>query len=582
MPQYTPEPLRAVTTAPGDQFSAYSAQFANGGHVVVWNSGDASNPQGSSVFAQVYDAQGNPVGGPFQLFTGAEFATDGALAGGLAALPDGSFVVVARSEHLDTVNHTPAVWNFYQERVSAAGQVLSGPALVASYDSFNYPSAVAGPVHVSPDGSGYHVEIDLVDRPIPYQFRDISLRGYDLNGAAVGQEIHASGMDFKLPDGAVLAGGHVVTVSAFGLYTLVVNIDAYDANGTSVGHAEIGGTSNYGVADERSPEIAALADGNALLVWLHQMYNGQTQWFSQVVDPTGHLVGDRQALQIPTSTSTVHLTSLAGGGVLAWWDSGSGYVAQHLDENGVADSVAVPISASLPTVTATADGGFLVESVVQGADSGKDVYEQKFDATSISTPGHIDVSGNGGLIPAGNFAISGSAGLDTISFASPHTAYAVTQTSVAGPEGIDTLTGIERVHFGDGYAVALDVNGDAGQAYRLYQAAFDRAPDLPGLGFHINDLDNGLPLWAAAQHFVESPEFQAKYGSAVDDTQFITLLYRNVLNREPEAAGLQFHLDEFAQGETRADMLTHFSESPENQIHVIGQIVNGMLYVPLA
>jgi serralysin len=83
-----------------------------------------------------------------------------------------------------------------------------------------------------------------------------------------------------------------------------------------------------------------------------------------------------------------------------------------------------------------------------------------------------------------------------------------------------------------------------------------------------------------AQHFIDSPEFQATYGNTTD-TQFITLLYQNVLNRAPDPGGLQFHLDEFAHGESRADMLTHFSESPENQANVIGQIGNGMLYVPL-
>jgi hypothetical protein len=40
-------------------------------------------------------------------------------------------------------------------------------------------------------------------------------------------------------------------------------------------------------------------------------------------------------------------------------------------------------------------------------------------------------------------------------------------------------------------AVALDVDGAAGQAYRLYQAAFDRAPDKNGLGYWINGWIDG-------------------------------------------------------------------------------------------
>jgi serralysin len=145
--------------------------------------------------------------------------------------------------------------------------------------------------------------------------------------------------------------------------------------------------------------------------------------------------------------------------------------------------------------------------------------------------------------------------------------------------GTDTLQGVERIHFSDQFAVATDIAGHAGQAYRLYQAAFDRAPDLPGLGYQLNDLDNGNSLSWVAGNFIASPEFASRYGTDLDDTQFLDLLYQNVLHRAPDAGGLQFHLDEFAQGQTRADMLTHFSESPENQANVIGQIDNGILFV---
>jgi hypothetical protein len=132
------------------------------------------------------------------------------------------------------------------------------------------------------------------------------------------------------------------------------------------------------------------------------------------------------------------------------------------------------------------------------------------------------------------------------------------------------------------FAHVIDLGGNEGTAYRLYQAAFDRAPDLPGLGFHIRDLDKGVPLTTVAAHFIESPEFQATYGAAVTDEQFITLLYHNVLGREPDPGGLAFHLHDMASGVPRNYELIHFSESPENQALVIGQIENGMEYVPLA
>jgi hypothetical protein len=149
--------------------------------------------------------------------------------------------------------------------------------------------------------------------------------------------------------------------------------------------------------------------------------------------------------------------------------------------------------------------------------------------------------------------------------------------SLASRGGTDVLWNVERVQFDD-YTIAFDIDGDAGEAYRLYQAAFSRAPDLPGLGYQTNALDNGLPLWFVASQFIASPEFQSKYG-AVDNTQFITLLYQNVLHRAPDSGGLQYHLDELASGQTRGDVLMHFSESPENQANVIGQIQGGIVFV---
>jgi hypothetical protein len=182
----------------------------------------------------------------------------------------------------------------------------------------------------------------------------------------------------------------------------------------------------------------------------------------------------------------------------------------------------------------------------------------------------------------GNDSLDGGAGTDTAVFSGLRSSYGFTtsngKVTVSGPDGTDVLTNMERLQFDDS-AVAFDIDGTAGRAYRLYQAAFDRAPDLGGLGYQMHDLDTWLTLEQVAFNFIASPEFQSKYGN-VDDTGFITLLYRNVLHREPDPGGLEYHLGEFAQHQTRADMLIHFSESPENQDNVIGAIGNGIVYTP--
>jgi V8-like Glu-specific endopeptidase len=188
--------------------------------------------------------------------------------------------------------------------------------------------------------------------------------------------------------------------------------------------------------------------------------------------------------------------------------------------------------------------------------------------------------GNGG-----NDVIEGSAGVDFATYAGVRSAYTVSVSggavsvadSVAGRDGSDLLRNVERVKFAD-ISLAFDTAGAAGQAYRLYQAAFDRAPDMAGLGFQMKTLDDGWALVLVANNFIQSPEFSVSYG-ALNDGQFVTQLYANVLHRAPDASGFAFHTGNLASGfNSRADVLVGFSESPENQANLIGQIQNGMAY----
>src|SRR5690349_10369696 len=49
---------------------------------------------------------------------------------------------------------------------------------------------------------------------------------------------------------------------------------------------------------------------------------------------------------------------------------------------------------------------------------------------------------------------------------------------------VKTYNGVELIKFVDLYT-SFDIAGPYGQVYRLYQAAFNRKPDLGGLGFWI-------------------------------------------------------------------------------------------------
>lgn len=150
---------------------------------------------------------------------------------------------------------------------------------------------------------------------------------------------------------------------------------------------------------------------------------------------------------------------------------------------------------------------------------------------------------------------------------------------VSGRDGTDWLKEVERLDFSDAN-LALDINGNAGAAYRLYKAAFDRAPDLGGLGYWIAQLDKGGKLSDAATYFSISPEFQSLYGSQTSDSQFVNLLYQHVLHRAAEGEGFNFWVNALSPsgGWNRGGVLEFFSQSPENQGQTAELVANGIQY----
>lgn len=143
-----------------------------------------------------------------------------------------------------------------------------------------------------------------------------------------------------------------------------------------------------------------------------------------------------------------------------------------------------------------------------------------------------------------------------------------------------TLANLERIEFFDG-TLALDINGHSGQAYRLYQASFDREPDKEGLAYWMEELDSGTSsLTQVAKSFLASAEFRSTYGevSTLDDSQFIELLYQNVLGRLPDQEGFDYWKQEALDGKPREQLLASFSESAENKANVAPLIDDGIWF----
>ena len=185
----------------------------------------------------------------------------------------------------------------------------------------------------------------------------------------------------------------------------------------------------------------------------------------------------------------------------------------------------------------------------------------------------------------GHDRVYGEEGLDTSYFSGLASAFeidiednVVTVTDqLFSRYGSNQLYDVERLAFSDA-TIALDLEGGAGQAYRLYKAAFDRIPDQTGLGFWIAQMDAGASLTDAASGFVTSAEFQSMYGDGIGDADFVALLYENVLDRQPDASGYAYWLDAMAGGLSREQVLANFSESVENKANVADLIDQGIQY----
>jgi Ca2+-binding RTX toxin-like protein len=213
-----------------------------------------------------------------------------------------------------------------------------------------------------------------------------------------------------------------------------------------------------------------------------------------------------------------------------------------------------------------------------------------FDTMSNSA-GNATVIASTGLAPSdigsvvsggdGNDTLLGGNGADTIDGGSGSDIIAGFggSDSILGGDGNDSINGgdgADKLYGGDGTDLLVGKAGNDdlrggdynplltahGQVYRLYLAALDREPDEVGFANWVTALANGTTLAGITTGFVNSTEFQARYG-VLDNTQFVTLLYNNVLDRAPDSGGLAHWVGALAGGATRESIVNGFSESQE-------------------
>jgi Domain of unknown function (DUF4214) len=129
-------------------------------------------------------------------------------------------------------------------------------------------------------------------------------------------------------------------------------------------------------------------------------------------------------------------------------------------------------------------------------------------------------------------------------------------------------------------ADTLPIAGDRNdaEAYRLYAAALNRAPDAGGQAYWSQVLSNGASPAAVASGFIGSAEFTQKYGM-LDNAGLVTALYKNVLKRAPDAGGQSYWTGQLQAGASRAQVLVGFSDSPENRIATAAATHDAWVYL---
>lgn len=251
------------------------------------------------------------------------------------------------------------------------------------------------------------------------------------------------------------------------------------------------------------------------------------------------------------------------------------------------------IPTNLYGLAKTADSlyGFYNRSIVEF-----DIQNQKFQSiafTGDTIRGVFNGATSDGQFqapsaPARTTEVTGGTGTDTVS--RPYSSFDISLVKVDG----NTITlqfgavekvimlGVERMGLLNG-TLAFDFDGNAGQAYRLYQAAFDRAPDTEGLSYWIRQLDTGRPtLNAVAESFIHSPEFVRTYGTeeSVTNARYVDLLYTHTLGRDYDLDGFNYWVDRLNNNQTnRGDLLAFFSESDENVSRTAPDVAEGIWFV---
>lgn len=450
---------------------------------------------------------------------------------GFEMIETASGFMVAFQAQVDTVNFVAQMQRFVRF-FDDDGAALGDPVALTGVHQFGTP--IASTVGTRADGGSYVVYVgDDVFSPTNFY------QAFDANGLAVGDPVALTTTSNNRY--ALETGGFAVADFAEGSND--AEIILYNDEGTLVSSATLTGTLAVYVSDVKVMPNGGLAvfldDGDVHSVRFTDASGAPTSEEIQLVDYRSALQADIEIEFLPDGRFVMIGSVLdedssfaADNELLAYLFDASGnpigdpiVVAEHANE-----------SEGFPEIIELADGRIAIGYFSIDQLGTTNSYRVRiFDAEG---------GGNSG----GDGTISGTANGETID----------------GTDGGDIILGLagDDILYGDPLR-ALDPDSFEAQIYRAYEAVFDRAPDAAGFAAFLKELQLGnLTQEQVIAEFVGSAEFAGTYG-ALTDQAFIEQLYRNVLGREGDDAGIAAFTAALTGGRSRASVVIEFANSSE-------------------
>lgn len=158
----------------------------------------------------------------------------------------------------------------------------------------------------------------------------------------------------------------------------------------------------------------------------------------------------------------------------------------------------------------------------------------------------------------GEATTAGNVGTTTTNAAPPRNPNTGTATQTAANTNTGTATQTTTPA-----PATVACNTDADSITASYKIALLRAPDTAGFQYWQTQLQADTQTRInVLENMVRSKEF-ADLHQGLNDTQYVTSLYKGLLGRAPEQAGLDYWLGQLANGLSRADAAQGFVDSPE-------------------